>query len=81
MNQQTWRVLLAIEQFIEQNGYPPSYAEIADLADMPISTAGEHVRRLASAGIITRRPRSPRSIKIVGKQYPESEVKECNKTP
>lgn len=52
--------------FTHQHGYAPTYQEIADALSISKTRAGDLVRALQHAGCISRQPRLPRAITIIG---------------
>ncbi len=60
-------MLAFIEDFINHNGYPPTYEEIR--VGLNISTkslVNYHLAALENAGLLTRSPNTPRGIRLVG---------------
>lgn len=58
------RVLRFVELFVERNGYPPTYQEIMESVGLGSkSHVDYYLDDLEKQGLITRRPRSPRSVR------------------
>lgn len=53
-----------IRVYIDQNGYPPSMAEIAEDQDIAKSAVRHHLYRLQRDGLITMSPNKYRSIRV-----------------
>ncbi|WP_338924016.1 hypothetical protein V0M98_38025 (plasmid) [Pseudomonas silesiensis] len=59
-------VLDFLQKFINENGYPPSMAEIADgLNFKSVNGACDHLKRLKAKGFVTMQPGQCRTIQIV----------------
>lgn len=58
-----------IEQYIQQEGFPPDYRSIAAVCDIGLNTVSYHITELEYEGYITRQPRRWRSIELTGKQW------------
>ena len=59
------KILAFIEDFVHENGYPPTYEEIR--AALEISTkslVNHHLDALESAGFLARMPNTPRGIRL-----------------
>lgn len=54
-----------IKKYIKANGYPPSIPDMAEALNMNHSTTQTHLHCLERAGVITRKPKTPRSIAVV----------------
>lgn len=62
-------LLTFIEQFIQQNGYSPSYREIMrGLNYTSVATVALHVKSLIARGHLRKRDHSARSIEVVEQQ-------------
>lgn len=59
-----------IEHFILENGYSPTYQEIAEMIDSPTCSAFNIVMRLQDKGYIVMRNCKQRTIRVV-KPYDE----------
>lgn len=75
------RVLKALHDFIEADGYPPTIRELADYLGLSAcSTVHEHLQKLEEKGFITRTPHSQRGLSVVEEAYkkvfPQEEEKE-----
>lgn len=58
-------VLEFLQRFIQENGYSPSYQEIADAFGLSSrSTAQKYVERLREAGYLDQEPSSKRSVTV-----------------
>ncbi len=68
MNKLSWRqkeIILAINEYVEDNGYPPTYREIRDLVGLKsVSTVSGHMERLKAKGYITFMPGAARTLYI-----------------
>ena len=61
------QVLLFIQEFIEQEGFPPTRAEIADgLGFRSVNASEDHLKALARKGAIEILPGTSRGIRLVG---------------
>jgi repressor LexA len=59
------RMLGFIEQFVEENGYPPTYEEIrVALGISTKSLVNHHLDALEGAGCLARMPNTPRGIRL-----------------
>jgi repressor LexA len=65
LSEQQSRILGFIEDFVEENGYPPTYEEIrAALGMSTKSLVYHHLEALEAAGHVSRMPNTPRSIRL-----------------
>jgi repressor LexA len=65
LSKQQIRILGFIEDFAEENGYPPTYEEIrAALGMSTKSLVYHHMEALEAAGHISRMPNTPRGIRL-----------------
>ncbi len=68
MNKLSWRqkeIILAINEYVEDNGYPPTYREIRDLVGLKsVSTVSGHMERLKAKGYISFMPGAARTLSI-----------------
>lgn len=55
--------------FIKENGYSPSYHEIANGVGCALSTVVGRLEKLVEFGMIEMKPNVPRLIRVVGYQY------------
>ena len=61
------KVLAFIEQFAQENGYPPSVREIANAVGLKsTSTVHGHLQRLEKRGLLHRDAMKPRAMEVVG---------------
>lgn len=58
-------MLTFLRTYIEQNGYPPSMAEIAEDQDVAKSAVRHHLYRLQRDGLISMTPGRNRSIRVL----------------
>jgi repressor LexA len=59
-------ILAFIEEFLEENGYPPTYEEIrAALGFSTKSLVNHHLEVLEATGYLSRVPKTPRSIRLM----------------
>lgn len=59
------RILSFIRAFRDENGFPPTRAEISlDIRCAP-NNVQEHLARMEGKGAIVIKPKSPRGIKII----------------
>lgn len=65
LTRQNARVLCFIEQYIANNKYPPTRAEIAQYLDCNTNGAQYHIDTLQKRGYIEVQPRKVRAIKIL----------------
>lgn len=69
-------ILAFIAKHNEEKGYSPTHREIGTAVGLlSQSTVHGHIERLASKGLITFEPSSPRTIKLVEQSSTASEVK------
>ena len=60
-------MLAFIENFVEENGYPPTYEEIrTGLSISSKSLVNYHLEVLENAALLTRSPNTPRGIRLHG---------------
>jgi repressor LexA len=60
-------VLGFVERFVEDNGYPPTLDEIRDSVGLcSKSHVGYYLDGLEEEGLIERKPRTPRGLRLVG---------------
>lgn len=60
-------VLRFVESFVKDNGYPPTLDEIRESVGLcSKSHAGYYVDALEEEGLIERKPRTPRGLRLVG---------------
>lgn len=60
------RVYYSIKDFIEKNGYSPSFREIAKLnGNNSVATVQFHMKRLRNKGYIQYEDKKSRTVKIV----------------
>lgn len=66
-------LLVFIENFINTNGYGPSYREIMRALDYKsVSTVAVHVDGLIARGVLRKKDNSARSLEIVEKEKKET---------
>lgn len=58
-------ILTFLRSYIEQYGYPPSMAEIAEEERIAKSAVRHHLYRLQRDGLITMTPNKYRSIRVL----------------
>ena len=62
-----------IREFIEENGYSPSYRDIMNgLGLSSVSAVAEHVENLVALGALRKAPGAARSLEVVDISYPET---------
>lgn len=61
-----------IIDFIKENGYPPTYREIASGVGCALSTVVGRLEKLEALGMIEVKPNAPRTIRIA-KYFKERE--------
>lgn len=59
------KVLAFIQEYIDENGYPPTYQDIADGCGISDWHVRERLDELESKVFITRKRGSPRSIRVI----------------
>ena len=70
------QVLEFVESFVDGNGYPPTYDEIRESVGLSSkSHVDYYLHSLEEAGLIERRPRTPRGLRLVGLAPATFEVK------
>ena len=60
-------IMAYIAQHLEEEGYSPTVREIATAvgySPSSVHAVSRHLKRLEAQGLITRKPRSPRSIRL-----------------
>ncbi len=58
-------LVIAIKQYVEDNGYPPTYRELRDLVGLKsISTVSGHLERLKAKGYVSYISGSARTLSI-----------------
>ncbi len=72
--QKTYKFII---DFIKENGYSPSYREIAKGVGCALSTVADRLDKLVKFGMIEMKPNVPRTIKVVGYSYVKDEEREC----
>ncbi|OAK72703.1 hypothetical protein ABB05_07560 [Lederbergia galactosidilytica] len=64
----SWRqkeIILAIKEYVEDNGYPPSYRELTNLVGLKsVSTLAGHLDRLKAKGYVSFMPGLPRTLSL-----------------
>ena len=66
------RILEYIENYIEENGYPPSVREIGQAVDLKsTSTVHGHLNRLEKKGLLHRKAMKPRTIDVSREEKPQ----------
>lgn len=68
--QETYQFII---NFIKENGYSPSYREIAKGVGCALSTVVSRLEKLVEFGMIEMQPNALRTIKVVGYQYIKDE--------
>lgn len=58
-----------IVSYIKENGYAPTYREIAKSVGLVVSRVITHIDRLEDEGCIEIKRGSPRAIKVVGYEF------------
>lgn len=59
--QETYKFII---NFIKENGYSPSYREIAKGVGCALSTVVSRLEKLVDFGMIEMKPNAPRTIKV-----------------
>lgn len=68
-------VLKFVEQFLEENGYPPTYDEIKEGVGLSSkSHAMYYLKALEKDGLVERTPHSPRGLRLVNLSPAATEV-------
>lgn len=66
-------VLRFLEDFMEENGYSPSYREImAGLKLSTVSAVAEHIDNLVEKGVLKRKPGEARSLMVLDYRHEET---------
>ncbi|MER2057320.1 MAG: transcriptional regulator [Niallia sp.] len=69
LTQKQQNVLNALEVYINKNGYPPSYRQLADIVNLKSSsTVSMYLLKLKSAGYVTWEEGCPRTLSIIKKE-------------
>lgn len=68
--QETYQFII---DFIKENGYSPSYREIANSTGCALSTVVYRLEKLVELGMIKMKPESSRTISVVGYQFVKEE--------
>lgn len=59
-------ILVFIREFVGEEGYSPSFAEVAGAVGLKsVSTVAHHLDMMETTGSIKRRPRRARSIQLL----------------
>lgn len=65
-----WSVLVALQQFISKNNYPPTVRELAEVVGLKSSsTMHGHLHRLKKQGLIQWEAERPRTLKVIGERH------------
>ena len=75
MTESDLKVYKFIVQYIKDNGYAPTYREIANGINLTLSTVVAHINHLEIDGWITTKPYAPRAIKVIEYEFIETERK------
>lgn len=59
-------ILAFIADYVSEQGYSPSLREIGVAVDRSPQTILAHLDRLEADGVLTRTPRTPRSLRLTG---------------
>ena len=66
-------VLNFLQDFVEENGYTPSYREImAGLELSSVSAVAEHIDNLVAKGVLKKNPGAARSLEILDYKHEET---------
>lgn len=66
-------VLNFLQDFIEENGYTPSYREImTGLMLSSVSAVAEHIDNLVAKGVLRKNPGAARSLEILDYKHEET---------
>ncbi len=66
-------VLDFIQDFVEENGYTPSYREImAGLSLSSVSAVAEHVDNLVAKGVLRKNPGAARSLEVLDYKHEDT---------
>ena len=66
-------VLNYLEDFLEENGYSPSYREIMNgLGLTSVSAVAEHIDNLVAKGVVQKNPGEARSIEVLDYKHEET---------
>jgi SOS-response transcriptional repressor LexA len=69
LTQKQQNVLNAIETYINENGYPPSYRKLAEIVNLKSSsTVSTYLSKLKNAGYVTWEEGCPRTLSIIKKE-------------
>lgn len=68
--QETYQFII---DFIKENGYSPSYHEIANGVGCALSTVVGRLEKLVEFGMIEMKANVPRTISVVGYSYVKDE--------
>lgn len=60
-------VLEAVRRVMEREGLPPTTRELARMLKLDVKSIGQHLERLEQRGLIFRRPRESRNIRLTEK--------------
>lgn len=67
------QLIAFLDNFMVENGYSPSYREIAaGMGLKSVASVAEHIDNLVALGALKRDPGEPRSLQIVDLSYPET---------
>ncbi len=66
-------VLNFLQDFIEENGYTPSYREIMTGLELSsVSAVAEHIDNLVAKGVLRKNPGAARSLEILDYKHEET---------
>ena len=66
-------VLDFLQDFVEENGYTPSYREImAGLELSSVSAVAEHIDNLVAKGVLRKNPGAARSLEVLDYKHEET---------
>ena len=75
MTERQQQIYNYIVEYITENGYPPSYREIADANKISsTSTVFDVIEKLELRGLIKTRENAPRAIKVIGYKFVKEEL-------
>ncbi len=67
------KILDFVSDFIEKNGFSPTYREIATGLDLKaVSSVAEHIENLVAKGILRKSGDHGRVVEIIDLSYPET---------
>lgn len=68
------QILRFIQQYTDENGWPPSRREMAEHTGVTLTTVQFHIDKMVREGLLTRAPGVGRALRINGAAMKHGEV-------